>query len=206
MPAAITWSPPQEITADSRLVIIMIIIIGCLFVALTSCCEAEGERWRGFRTSVTRPSRREGLNDSATIIVSTEGIIDGVVGGKGSICAMDFFFFLFFRGWLIVGRGVGGRFSRWFSKGVEIKFFCSCGRLKGGMDSVNLLGDFLILKLCRFNFQSGVEGREFWGCNFSIVYSLMKLWCDYSNIFLKRARYFKVRGYSRIYNYKQFIL
>lgn len=86
-----------------------------------------------------------------------------------------FFFFLFFRGWLIVGGGIGGRFSRWFSKGVEIKFFCSCGRLKGGMDSVNLLGDFLILKLCGFNFQSGVEGREFWGCNFSIVYSLMKL-------------------------------
>lgn len=122
------------------------------------------------------------------------------------LCDGFFFFFLFFRGWLIVGGGVGGRFSRWFSKGVEIKFFCSCGRLKGGMDSVNLLGDFLILKLCGFNFQSGVEGREFWGCNFSIVYSLMKLWCDYSNIFLKRARYFKVRGYSRIYNYKQFIL
>lgn len=107
MPAAITWSPPQEITADSRLVIIMIIIIGCLFVALTSCCEAEGERWRGFRTSVTRPSRREGLNDSATIIVSTEGIIDGVVGGKGSICAMDFFFSILSG--MVNSRGRGWR-------------------------------------------------------------------------------------------------
>lgn len=58
-----------------------------------------GRGWNECHASII-----EGLNDSATIIVSTERIIDGVVGGiEGGVRFVGFFVFLFFRERLIVG-------------------------------------------------------------------------------------------------------
>lgn len=54
---------------------------------------------------MSRVHHRGGLNDSATIIASTERIIDGVVGKRELREGFDLcgFFLLFFRRRLIVG-------------------------------------------------------------------------------------------------------
>lgn len=126
----------------------------------SSCC-GRGWAWEGVGTNVTRPSSR-GLSDSATIIVSTERIIDGVVGegdwGRDSICA-DFFF--------ILSRAVNSRglaaFRDGFRKGLGLNFFFlqlrSIGR-KRGKGFGEWRAWFLILKLYGFNFSEWCKGRE----------------------------------------------
>lgn len=98
-----------------------------------------------------------------------------------------FFFFSILSGMVNSRRGLAAAFRDGFRKGLRLNFFAVDWAGKEGewIGMVNLLGDFLILKLCDLIFRGWCGGRQFWGCNFLIVYSLMKLWRDYSNIFLK---------------------
>lgn len=126
-------------SADSRLVIIIAPSVASL---LRSSCVLRPRGWvlgKGLER-MSRVHHRGGLNDSATIIASTERIIDGVVGKRELREGFDLcgFFLLFFRGRLIVGSWP--LFAMVFERGWDwIFFFCNCGRLggKGGKDLVN---------------------------------------------------------------------
>lgn len=126
-------------SADSRLVIIIAPSVASL---LRSSCVLRPRGWvlgKGLER-MSRVHHRGGLNDSATIIASTERIIDGVVGERELREGFDLcgFFLLFFRGRLIVGGWP--LFAMVFERGWDwIFFFCNCGRLggKGGKDLVN---------------------------------------------------------------------